>query len=644
MSITWKGSLAQAPENPELCWAYFNTGDGCSYIYDGTQWTLLAAKGDKGDPDFTVKYVVTFNTKGGSDIDSVSVAAGCSVGRPADPSFGPRIFCGWYTDNSCETAYDFTAAVTADITLYAKWESTVYKLVARHGVDEGQYTYDKFVLKFGNELVNAGDILSFRFRSTTEIDYMSIRGQNDKWVYEDKTSTHGMTTYETKEDGWTYVTYVFSGRNYNDTADMPADAWFRIDFGSDTIVVGEILEILGVTLNGRILTLTSSNLTESVNPTVETIEPYEWTSHNVTFDIGYDSLTSVKNVQFGKRVAAPELDARDGYLFIGWFADSSYTTPFDLDLLITEDATVYGKWGAKKTVTFNTNGGSEIAAVVVPAGTSFARPADPTKDGFTFFGWYVDEGFSTGYDFSSLVYADITLYAKWINPKHVTLDYNYDGGPADTILEVEGGTTINQPANPSRVGYFFGGWTTDDEGNNAYDFSTAVSADITLYAKWIAPTKAYKFTATVAHGRFQYRLRESVDTALASIQPGDVFTMQVKFTSSTATPSGYRIRTRDGEKNITADSQALPEPDGNGWYSITFTAPDNGGEYIGKGGLYIAFFANGTWEVGDVCIIKALAYNGHELVLRTGEWADNSSVRDFGAYDAVKPNSEEIAP
>ena len=48
-SITWKGSLASAPNNPSLYWAYFNTGDGCSYIYDGTQWTLLAAKGDKGE-------------------------------------------------------------------------------------------------------------------------------------------------------------------------------------------------------------------------------------------------------------------------------------------------------------------------------------------------------------------------------------------------------------------------------------------------------------------------------------------------------------------------------------------------------------------------------------------------------------------
>ena len=49
VSITWKGSSAIAPENPELYWAYFNIEDGCSYIFNGSRWTLLAQKGDEGE-------------------------------------------------------------------------------------------------------------------------------------------------------------------------------------------------------------------------------------------------------------------------------------------------------------------------------------------------------------------------------------------------------------------------------------------------------------------------------------------------------------------------------------------------------------------------------------------------------------------
>ena len=48
-SIVWKGSLPSHPQNPEVLWAYFNEGDGCSYIYDGEKWTLLSSKGDKGE-------------------------------------------------------------------------------------------------------------------------------------------------------------------------------------------------------------------------------------------------------------------------------------------------------------------------------------------------------------------------------------------------------------------------------------------------------------------------------------------------------------------------------------------------------------------------------------------------------------------
>ena len=48
-SLVWKGSLSNAPADPKLFWAYYNTDDGCSYLFDGTGWTLLASKGDKGD-------------------------------------------------------------------------------------------------------------------------------------------------------------------------------------------------------------------------------------------------------------------------------------------------------------------------------------------------------------------------------------------------------------------------------------------------------------------------------------------------------------------------------------------------------------------------------------------------------------------
>lgn len=64
---------------------------------------------------------VKFDVKGGSSVDSQTPASGSTVTKPADPTREGYTFAGWYTDEACTEAYDFSAAVTADVTLYAKW-------------------------------------------------------------------------------------------------------------------------------------------------------------------------------------------------------------------------------------------------------------------------------------------------------------------------------------------------------------------------------------------------------------------------------------------------------------------------------------------------------------------------------------------
>ncbi len=64
---------------------------------------------------------VKFDTQGGSSIDNQTPASGSTVAKPADPTREGYTFGGWYTDAACTKAYDFSAAVTADMTLYAKW-------------------------------------------------------------------------------------------------------------------------------------------------------------------------------------------------------------------------------------------------------------------------------------------------------------------------------------------------------------------------------------------------------------------------------------------------------------------------------------------------------------------------------------------
>lgn len=80
------------------------------------------------------------------------------------------------------------------------------------------------------------------------------------------------------------------------------------------------------------------------------------------------------------------------------------------------------------TVTFNSNGGSSVSSQTVEEGEKVSKPTDPTRDGYTFGGWYTDSACTQAYDFNTEVSGNITLYAKWAdaNHEHVWDEYASD--------------------------------------------------------------------------------------------------------------------------------------------------------------------------------------------------------------------------
>lgn len=96
------------------------------------------------------------------------------------------------------------------------------------------------------------------------------------------------------------------------------------------------------------------------------------------------------------------------------------------------------------TVTFNTNGGTTVADQTVTEGDTAVEPTDPTKDGYTFAGWYSDEIFTTEFDFLTAIDSDITLYASWIlnaeDTVVITLTNKEDGNDTLTYTLTNGGS------------------------------------------------------------------------------------------------------------------------------------------------------------------------------------------------------------
>ena len=205
----------------------------------------------------------------------------------------------------------------------------------------------------------------------------------------------------------------------------------------------------------------------------------------VSFSTGEDTI-SVEDqaVTYPAAVTRPKNPTRRGYTFGGWYTDEACTNAYDFTMPVTKDMILYAKWTINTyTVSFDSVGGSSVDVETADYETPVTKPDDPTKTGYTFGGWYTDEACTNAYDFSQPVTKDMTLHAKWtINTHTVTFD-SLEGSPVD-VETADYGTPVTKPEDPTKTGYTFGGWYTDEACTKAYDFATPVTGDRILYAKW----------------------------------------------------------------------------------------------------------------------------------------------------------------
>lgn len=123
-------------------------------------------------------------------------------------------------------------------------------------------------------------------------------------------------------------------------------------------------------------------------------------TYTITFDTAGGSEIAPITQDYGTVITAPKAPTREGYTFIGWDKEIPTTMP-------AENMTVTARWEINQyTITFDTNGGSEIAPITQDYGTHITAPANPTREGYTFIGW--DMEFPT-----TMPAENITLKAKW---------------------------------------------------------------------------------------------------------------------------------------------------------------------------------------------------------------------------------------
>lgn len=208
----------------------------------------------------------------------------------------------------------------------------------------------------------------------------------------------------------------------------------------------------------------------------------------VSFDTGGGSDVKAQTVRRGGTASRPSDPTRAGFLFDGWYkGDSKYdfSTPVNADTTLTAHWKVDTTEPKFFTVSFEPGNGQPNWGDCIGAGLTVPKPADPTRDGYTFDGWYTTKSGGSKYDFSTPVTADLNLCAHWtaVAPKTFTVSFDTAGGSKVASQKVREGARVSEPADPTRSGHSFDGWY---KGDAKYDFSTPVTADLTLTARWRA--------------------------------------------------------------------------------------------------------------------------------------------------------------
>ena len=386
-------------------------------------------------------YAVTLNTNGGTinsgNVTGYTYGVGATLPAADDMTYTGHTFKGWY-DNENLTGSPVTAiggAETGNKEYWAKWEINQYTVTVKpeNGKADIIITQDYGTPITAPTLTREG----YTFKGwdkeipeTMPADNITVKAQWEINQYTIAFDTNGGSeitpitqdygTKITAPDKPTRKGYTFKGWDKEIPKTMPAE---------------------NITVKAQ----------WEINP------------YTITFDTNGGSEIAPITQDYGTEITAPDNPTRKGYTFKGWDKEIPETMPAD-------NITVKAQWEINQyTITFDTNGGSEIAPITQDYGTEITAPDNPTRKGYTFKGW--DKEIP-----ETMPAENITLKAQWeINQYTITFDTN--GGSEIAPITQDYGTEITAPDNPTRKGYTFKGWDKEIP-------ETMPAENITITARW----------------------------------------------------------------------------------------------------------------------------------------------------------------
>ena len=401
--------------------------------------------------------VVTLDLGGGtlgnsSDAIQIIVKNGSTFTAPASdgltrPDGDTDNYFMWLDGNG--NSYEPGASVPADVTeLTVQWTAPTYAVT----------------LNTNGGTINNGNVTGYTYgvgATLPAADDMTYTGHTFKGWYDNENLTGSpVTAIGGAETGnkeywakWEINQYTVTVKPENGKADIIITQ----DYG--TPITAPTLTREGYTFKGWDKEIPETMPAENITVKAQ----WEINQYTITFDTNGGSEIAPITQDYGTEITAPDNPTRKGYTFKGWDKEIPETMP-------AENMTVKAQWEINQyTIAFDTNGGSEIAPITQDYGTAITAPADPTRKGYTFKGWDKEIPETMPAD-------NITVKAQWeINQYTITFDTN--GGSEIAPITQDYGTEITVPDNPIRKGYTFKGWDKEIP-------ETMPAENLTITARW----------------------------------------------------------------------------------------------------------------------------------------------------------------
>ena len=387
-------------------------------------------------------YAVTLNTNGGTinsgNVTGYTYGVGATLPAADDMTYTGHTFKGWY-DNENLTGSPVTAiggAETGNKEYWAKWEINQYTITFD---TNGGNEIDSITLDYGTEI--------------TAPDNPTRKGYTFKGWDKEIPETMPAENITVKAQ-WeiNHYTITFDTNGGSEIAPITQD------YGTE-ITAPDNPTRKGYTFKGWDKEIPETMPADNITVKAQ----WEINQYTITFDTNGGSEIAPITQDYGTEITAPDKPTRKGYTFKGWDKEIPETMP-------AENMTVKAQWEINQyTIAFDTNGGSEIAPITQDYGTEITTPDNPTRKGYTFKGW--DKEIP-----ETMPAENITVKAQWeINKYTITFDTN--GGSEIAPITQDYGTEITAPDNPARKGYTFRGWDKEIP-------ETMPAENLTITARW----------------------------------------------------------------------------------------------------------------------------------------------------------------